>query len=242
MVPVLVLLTFAALVALDHFVLSKGYLDEKSGWPARLEVLPPLAAHERVPAGVFLQPTYTWSRVGESGAVYLGVHPTLLGIVGPCCEIELRAPGERVAMGEALVRIGRAGRRLTVRSPIAGRVERVNRHAGGEPGRRTVEGGNPPWLYLLRPESAAGAGSGWLSGEAALEWTRRRYDQLREYLQSADRAGHLGVVMADGGELPAGILGEMDEGVWAGLEDRFLSPAATTSTRHEPSSDIGGRA
>jgi hypothetical protein len=29
--------------------------------------------------------------------------------------------------------------------------------------------------------------------------------------------------MADGGELPVGILGDMDESVWAGLEERFLA-------------------
>jgi hypothetical protein len=31
--------------------------------------------------------------------------------------------------------------------------------------------------------------------------------------------------MADGGELPLGVLADMDESVWAGLEDRFLSQA-----------------
>jgi glycine cleavage system H lipoate-binding protein len=242
MVPVLVLLTFAALIALDHFVLSKGYLDEKSGWPANLETLPPPAARERVPADVFLQPTYTWSRVSESGAVYLGVHPTLLGIVGACCEMELRAPGEQVEKGGALVRIGSASRRLTVRSPIAGRVERVNGDASGEAWWRTLAREGAPWLYRVQPERAAGAAPEWLSGDAALEWTRRQYHQLRAYLQSAVRPGQLGAVMADGGALPVGILGAMDQSVWAGLEERFLAPAATTMARAGERSDVGGGA
>jgi glycine cleavage system H lipoate-binding protein len=242
MVPVLVLLTFAALVALDHFVLSRGYLEEKSGWPARLESLPSRAAHERVPPDVFLHRTCTWTRFGESGAIYLGVHPTLLGLVGACCELELRAPGERVAQGEALVRLGSAGRRLTVRSPISGRVERVNRRAGVGARWREVEREGPPWLYRLQPERGGDPAPEWLSGDAALEWTRRQYHQLRAYLQSAVRAGHLGAVMADGGELPVGILGDMDESVWAGLEDRFLAPAAATMPSREQRADLGGRA
>lgn len=229
MVPVLVLLTFAALVALDHFVLSRGYLEEKSGWPAKLEMLPVPAAYERVPADVFLQPTYTWSRIGESGAIYLGVHPTLLGLIGASCEIELREPGEHVEKGDALARVGRGGRRLTVRSPIAGRVERVNRHAAGATRWQTVEREGAPWLYRLQAERPVNEVREWLRGAAALEWTRRRYHELCAYLQSAVAAGHLGAVMADGGELPVGILGEMNEGVWAGLEQRFLASSGATN-------------
>jgi glycine cleavage system H lipoate-binding protein len=223
MVPVLVLLTFAVLVALDYFVLSKGYLEEKTGWPARLEQLPMPAVLGRVPADVFLQPTFTWGRIGESGAIYLGVHPTLLGLVGACFEIELRAPGEHVEKGEALARVGSGGRRLTVRSPIAGWVLRVNRRAAGAARWRKVERDGAPWLYRLRPEASASEVRGWLTGEAALEWTRCRCHQLRAYLQHAVATGQLGTVMADGGELPVGILGDMDESVWAGLEERFLA-------------------
>ncbi len=222
MVPVLVLLTFAVLVALDYFVFRKGYLEERTGWPANLENLPLSAAHDRIPAGVFLQPTYTWSRIGEWGGVYIGVHPMLLRLVGEAGELELRAPGEHVAKGDALVRVGLAGRRLTLRSPVSGRVDRLNRHAAGTPWRE-IEGEGSPWLYRVKPEAIAEEKPQWFSGEAALEWTHRQYQQLRAYLQDVITGGHVGTVMADGGELPVGILGQLDEGVWTGLQDRFLA-------------------
>ena len=222
MVPVLVLLTFAALVALDRFVLAKGYLEESEGWPERLESLPGPAAVERVPADVFLQPTFTWSRIGEWGTVCLGVHPMLLRLIGTSGEVELRSKGERVKKGEPLVRLWRAGRHLTVRSPIGGRLVRVNRRAGEAP---WCEGEDcPPWLYRLKPEGVEEEEARWLRGTAALEWTRRQYELLRAYLCEAVSPGRLGAVMADGGEVPAGILGETDQGVWTGLESRFLTP------------------
>ena len=227
MVPVLVLITFAFLVALDRFVLSRGYLEDNSGWPERLESLPAPAAAERVPDDVFLQPTFTWSRVGEWGTVCVGVHPMLLRLIGTSGEVELRAKGERVEKGEALARLWHAGRHLTVQSPIAGRLVRVNRRAGEVPWCES-EGG-APWLYRLRPERADDGERRWLSGAAALEWTRRQYEQLRAYLQSTVATGQLGTVMADGGDLPTGILGHLDEGVWAGLQSRFLSPGAETA-------------
>jgi hypothetical protein len=88
---------------------------------------------------------------------------------------------------------------------------------------RELEENDGGWLYRLQPESAADELKTWLTGEPAAEWTRRQYDRLRTYLQNAVADGHLGTVMADGGELPPGVLADMDERVWAGLEDRFLS-------------------
>jgi glycine cleavage system H lipoate-binding protein len=222
---VLAVLTFAAFIALDYFVLSKRDAKATSTAPA----LPPHtslpAVRQPVPVGIYLQPTYTWSRFGPAGEVYLGVHPMLLGLVGTPYDLELRAAGEHVAKGESLVRVARGGHHLNVRSPIAGRVEHVNRNMTGETLWRDLEENDGGWLYRLQPESVAEELKTWLTGEPAAEWTRRQYDRLRTYLQNAVADGHLGTVMADGGELPLGVLADMDESVWAGLEDRFLSHA-----------------
>lgn len=221
MVMTLVVLTFVVFIALDYFVFSKRHAAETS--TTRLEPL--VAAQQQVPAGVFLQPSFTWSRLALSGEVYLGVHPMLLALVGAPCEFEFRGQGEFIAKGEPLVRVCRSGRHLTVRSPLAGRVEEVNRQASGETRWREFEGNDGAWLYRLRPERVADEDPTWFGGDRAAEWTRRQYDQLRTYLQGAVADRHLGAVMADGGELPVGILAELDEGVWAGLEERFLTHA-----------------
>lgn len=225
MAIVLAVLTFAAFIALDYFVLSKRGAEATSTAPA----LPPHtslpAVRQPVPDGIYLQPTYTWSRFGRAGEVYLGVHPMLLGLVGTPYDLELRAAGEHVAKGESLVRVARGGHHLNVRSPVAGRVEHVNRNLTGETLWRDLEEDDGGWLYRVQPEGVADEIKTWLTGEPAAEWTRRQYDRLRTYLQNAVADGHLGTVMADGGELPPGVLADMDESVWAGLQDRFLSQA-----------------
>jgi glycine cleavage system H lipoate-binding protein len=230
MALVLVLLAFALFIALDPSLLRRRREDEASLAAARPQLGTPAAAHQALPAGVSLQPTYTWSRFGPSGDVYLGVHPMLLGLVGVPCEFDLRDRGEHVAKGQPLVSIGRAGRHLTVRSPLAGTVEHVNRRLTADALWRGVEDDDGAWLYRLRPERIVEEMGTWLAGDAAAEWTRRRYDDLRAYLHGAVTGG-LGPVLADGGELRGGILGEMDQSVWAGLEDRFLAPGATETGR-----------
>jgi glycine cleavage system H lipoate-binding protein len=224
MVVMLVVLTFAVFIALDYFVLSKRHVQAAAASPARLSPL--WAAQEQVPAGVFLQPTFTWSRIASSNSVLLGVHPLLLELVGAPFALEFRKPGEDVAEGDPLVRVTRGDRHLTVRSPMAGRVLQVNRETKGE---TRWTGSGDTWLYRLQPERVADVNelASWLSGERAVEWTRRQYEQFRAYLHDAATAGHLGAVMADGGDLPTGVLGDMDAGVWAGIESRFLSPETT---------------
>jgi len=223
MVMVLVVLTFVVFVLLDHFVFSKRYGDQPAMTRAVSPVLALPAVAARVPAGIFLQPTFTWSRLGGAGEVYVGVHPMLTGLVGEACEFEFRTAGERVGKGESLVRLTLGGRHLTVRSPLAGRVDHVNRNVTGEARWRDLEENDGGWLYRIQPERVAEEVPRWFSGEQAAEWTRRQYAQVRSYLHDAVMGGHLGTVMADGGELPIGILGDLDTGVWAGLEDRFLA-------------------
>lgn len=234
MVAVLVVLTVVVLVALDYFIFSKRYpAVAPNAQPARAAVRPLSAATQPVPFGVFLHPGFTWSRRDDSGDVYLGVHPLLAELVGTPLELELRDPGERVAKGEPLLRIGQGGRQLTVRSPITCRLDEVK---GLAPARETAGEGHGAEsydnaLYRVRPERLADEVATGFTGEEAAAWTRRRYADLRGYLQGAVADRHLGVVMADGGELPVGILREMDERVWAGLERLMLASDARPEDR-----------
>ena len=124
MVMTLVVLTFVVFIALDYFVFSRQRAEAAS--PALvLGALP--AARRVIPVGISLQPTFTWSRFGPAGEAYVGVHPMLVGLIGGACEFELLDAGQHVGRGEPLVRLAQGGRRLTVRSPIAGRVEQVGK-------------------------------------------------------------------------------------------------------------------
>ena len=227
MAVVLVVLSFVVLVGLDYFVFSRRTAKGGVPEPARLPPGPLSAALQPLPPGTYLQPTGTWSRLGEGGEVYLGVQPMLLGLVGSPHEIELLEPGTHVARGETLARIGRAGRQLSLRSPVSGRVERVYDQPADQFGWRRAREREGEWLYRLLPDRLAEEAGTWLSGEVAATWARRRYDDVRDYLQAAALDRHLGPMMADGGELPAGVLGALDQSVWSGLERRFLDPTAT---------------
>jgi glycine cleavage system H lipoate-binding protein len=219
MVAVLVVLTIVALLAADYFLLRpRRHEEEFEGIP--LPGLEPLsAAITHLPAGVFLQPTFTWSRIQPDGHLLMGIHPLLFGLVGAPYRIELLPSGEQVGKGAPLARIKKGTRTLTVRSPVAGRVVEVNRAITGETDWKGPDGG---WLYRFAAEQALAEVPTWMIAEQAREWTRQQYQRLRELLMTLAVGPEMVRTMADGGEVPAGILGTLDDAAWTQFEHTFL--------------------
>jgi glycine cleavage system H lipoate-binding protein len=218
MVAVLVVLTIIALLAADYFLLRPRRHDEDlEGIP--LPGLEPLsAAVTHLPAGVLLQPTFTWSRIQPDGHLLMGIHPLLFGLVGAPYQIDLLPAGEQLAKGAPLARIKKGSRTLTVRAPLAGRVVESNRAISGETD-WTPDAG---WLYRLAPEAVLSEVPAWMMADQAREWTRQQYQRLREYLMTLAVGPEMVRTMADGGEVPTGILATLDEAAWTGFEHTFL--------------------
>jgi hypothetical protein len=117
MVALLVVLTIIALLAADYFLLRpRRHEETQEGIPLPgLEPLSAAAAH--LPAGVFLQPTFTWSRTQPDGQLLMGIHPLLFGLVGAPYQIDLLPSGEQVGKGAPLARIKKARSRCGPRWP-----------------------------------------------------------------------------------------------------------------------------
>ena len=174
-----------------------------------------------MPRGVFLQPTYTWSRITMDGEILLGVHPLLLSLVGSF-RVELPEAGAHVRKGDPLIWIGKGDRRLAVRSPLSGRVLEVQEAGNGDTSWERLHGRAGGWLCRLEPEAVEEEVPTWMIGDRALSWTRRTYSAIRDHLQKARMEQNLGFALADGGELPVGVLDEFDETDWQAFQDAFL--------------------
>lgn len=222
MVVVLAILTVAVLIAAHYFLVERrrGAVERAE---RSLPGLTPLSeAVRRVPRGVFLQPTFTWSRIQEDGELVLGVHPLLLGLVGAPYHIELREGEPEIKKGEPLLRVGRNGHFLTVRSPVSGRILEVNSTPSGETEWRGLHEPHGSWLYRIQPERVGAEVPTWSIADAAVDWTRDQYRHLREHLLRLPGGAGVGVALADGGEIPSGILATLDAAAWQDLQRTFL--------------------
>ena len=222
MVALMVALTILGFLALDYFVLRHRRQADGAADAALPGLVPVSRAIDTMPAGVFLQPTYTWSRVRKDGDLAVGVHPLLLGLVGTPFHFELLKNGEQVEKGAPFIRIEKNGRRLTVRSPVAGVISAVNEAPSGNTVWNGLDGRHGSWLYRIAPEHVAQEVPTWLIADQARDWTRRQYQMVKDHLLAAAGGGEVGVTMTDGGDLPIGILGSLDAAVWDAFQNRFL--------------------
>ena len=176
-----------------------------------------------LPGGVFLQNGFTWSRLVPDGSIEVGVNPMLMGLIGDHAELRLADPGPRVERGSELAAVGADGRTLHLRTPVAGRVKARNRYPEGCCDWNGVRDGDGAWLFRIEPDDLAREVPVWMIGSEAADWTRDRYERIREHLQRSMPAGEAGLALADGGAVPVGALRDLDSDAWESFEDAFLA-------------------
>ncbi len=212
---------FVLVVALltGHYFLIERPRRIAAELSAPLRPLPVRELINRVPAGVFLQPTFTWGQVRSGGDVEVGVHPMLLSLLGPDAELEMRSAGERVGKGEPLMTIGSGKRRLVVRSPISGSIIMANAAPSGATGWQI----RSDRTCLIEPDDLSEEVPTWMLGKPAVDWSRAQYGRIRDHLLERTADPATGLALADGGELPVGALNQLDATAWSDFEDEFLS-------------------
>jgi glycine cleavage system H lipoate-binding protein len=216
------LIVAVAVIATGHYlrVHSPGRISAEG--PAR-ETVPVHSLIDRLPRGVFVQPTFTWGHVRPSGDVELGVHPMLLALAGPDAEVLAPEPGSKVSENEELLTIRAGDRSMAVRSPIAGRVAATQAQSSGATDWDDLATRRGQWSVVLVPESISEALPSWMIGRSAIDWTRGRYRAMRDYFVSNGPGHEIGLAMADGGDIPGAALDACDQAAWDDFAERFLA-------------------
>ena len=219
MVVIFVALTIIALLALDYFVIRPRQ-QKKSEEMSIGELVPLSETLKDLPAGVFLQPTFTWTKMKDTGGLVLGLHPLILGLIGPPYEVELLKDKEHVEKGEPLFRINKNGRNVTIKSPVDGEITAFNQALLGE---TSWEELNDSWLYRIAPKNLSQEVPKWHLADEAQKWAKNQYQDIKSYLYDALSPTSAGITLADGGDIPVGVLSELDEGNWNEFQQKFLS-------------------
>ncbi|MCF7803141.1 MAG: hypothetical protein K9N46_12560 [Candidatus Marinimicrobia bacterium] len=218
MVVIFVAATIIALLAIDYFFIHPKRV-QKAEEMSIGELIPLSKTLRDIPAGVFLQPTFTWTRVKEDGTLVLGLHPLILGLIGPPYEIELLQDKEYVEKGDPLLRVIKDGRQVTIASPVAGEVMKYNQALLGE---TDWENLNMSWLYRIKPQNISAELNNWQYSEDAGQWMNQRFQDVKSFVFDKLAPTDVGMTMADGGDMPVGILSKLDDQQWNEFKDQFL--------------------
>lgn len=176
-----------------------------------------------VPDGVFLHPTLTWGRLHPDGEVDLGIHPLLLGLVGESRVIKPCAEPGRIEKGQPMAEVVAGDRRLVVRSPTGGQVLETNPRVTAEASWRGATLHDGSWVCRVKPDRLSAEVGNWLISDEAVEWTRRTYGEVRDCILGLAFRGEPKLMLADGGEIPIGILAQLDAAAWQQFARDFLS-------------------
>jgi glycine cleavage system H lipoate-binding protein len=154
--------------------------------------------------------------------MFLGIHPLLTSLLGLDYSLELLPDDGAVEKGEPLLKIHSGRRELQVYSPVRGVVVEGNTDFSPLPGWEgsTMRGGS--WVYRIEPVGKQAETPLWLQGEEASAWAHQQYRKIRDFLFRTESHSEVGLAAADGGEIPAGVMSQLDDSDWEAFQTSFL--------------------
>jgi len=230
MITALFVILVVGAIGLHYVLVDRPRLRKAERKPSTPEAIPLSEAMVEPPGSFFLQPSFTWTRIRESGEFFVGIHPLLLSLVGPDIHLETVPDDSTLERGDPLLRLCSGEKEIRLFSPLAGQIVEVNDRFLPQTGwvGATSRGGS--WLYRIRPRGAEGDMQipTWMLGASASRWAHEEYREVKDFLLETLDHEEVGLSAADGGELPAGVLSQLDGGAWETFQARFIPDPAET--------------
>jgi len=180
MVVLLIVLTFAVMVLIDHLFLHQ---------PIRIAEEHPAEKHPvRVPAlvgGFELRPSFRyhpghmWAVAETPELVRVGADDFAMKVAGPSTGIDIPERGQWIRQGQRIVAIHRDGRDLELVSPIEGTVVDVNESAILDPESARKDPYGEGWLLVVNAPDVKTNFRNLLTGTVARRWLDDAAAKLR---------------------------------------------------------------
>jgi len=169
-----------------------------------------------VPAGVFISPAHAWISLELSGTVRVGIDDFAQRLLGPLDGLTLPVAGQRIEKGAPLFSICKAGRRLSVPSPISGVVAAVNSALEGHLDYLHMRPYELGWICTVDPANLPGDLQSLIIGANAVAWYR---DEIERYSTKLSQLSGGAV----GRESAEEERKRLDDAAWQAFEQLFLS-------------------
>jgi glycine cleavage system H lipoate-binding protein len=217
MVFLLVILTILLFIGIEYYLHRRKVKESLNEDAAKIPIS---HAFQLVSPGTYLQPTMTWGKILDTGNLMVGLQPLLLGLTGSPDELELLTEGREVKKGESFLRMKKNSRHLDIISPIEGEIVAANPEMKKK---LSWDDLGQSWVYTIKPKNLSSEIPNWVIAEKIKPWIMDRYQSMKGFFQRQLTGAQLGETMADGGELPVGILMKFDEPVWKDFSKEYLS-------------------
>jgi glycine cleavage system H protein len=180
----------------------------------------------RLPAAILVHPFHSWARFEKSGEAVAGVDDLVQCALGPVEEVELPRIGDHATEGTPLFRLRSGDRALLIRSPVSGRVVRVNSLLAQAPGLVNDGPYGSGWAVGLESDDSRASRAKLRSGAAARTWLRKELERL---IAAATPTTLPTPALQDGGVLVENFHLFLDGDVWTRVQQQFFGAEVSDS-------------
>lgn len=173
-----------------------------------------------VPGGVYISGEHTWVSVQMTGEGLIGLDDLFYKTVGTPASIELPKEGQQVRKGQALFALRHGERSLTFRSPLSGRVSKVNHELDFNLDLMRLRPYEQGWICMIEPSHLTGDLSDMTLGADAIAWYQEQVESFRRKLTEEM------AVNRPPEKAHAAGKEENAEAAWATFASCFLGPEA----------------
>ncbi len=221
MTVILVLLTFATFLLIDHFYSQKHGVVRpvlqvsKREAPPRLA--PGLVGGFQVPENLRYHPGHTWALSEGPSLVRVGMDEFASKLTGRVDSITLPQRGQWIRQGQKVCTIHRDGAAVDMVSPIEGSVADINDSVVRNPELARKDPYGEGWLLTVQSPDAKTNFRNLLGGGLARWWTEESAGRLQKKMPSM-----LGALAQDGGAAVDNISAHLPDQDWAALAKEFF--------------------
>ncbi|MGZ8798225.1 MAG: glycine cleavage system protein H [Thermoanaerobaculia bacterium] len=226
MIALLVILTFAAAILLDHLLLKQPVIfAEEAPTPEatnpRPRFVPAVIGGFEVPENLRYHPGHTWAAAEGPNLVRVGIDDFAAKLAGDVTRIDIPERGRWIRQGQKMVAMHRNGKEIDLVSPIEGTIVAINEEVIRDPKTARNDPYGEGWLIAVNAPDAKTNFRNLLSGGVARRWMDESAARLRALVNATP-----GIAMAqDGGVAIDDVLNHVGPDEWEKAAREFFLTA-----------------
>jgi len=219
MTVILVLLTFATFLLIDHFYSRKRVATQSALISAKPKAQPKagIIGGFQVPENFRYHPGHTWALNESPSLVRVGMDDFASKLIGKVERIALPQRGQWIRQGQKIATIFRDGTSVDMVSPIEGSIADVNDTVAQDPTLARTDPYGEGWLVTVQSPDARTNFRNLLGGALARWWTEESAGRLQRKMPMM-----LGALAQDGGMAIDNLTDQIPDKEWNAVAREFF--------------------
>lgn len=219
MTVILVLLTFATFLLIDHFYSRKKVAVQPVLAAAKrdTQLKPGVVGGFQVPENLRYHPGHTWALNESPSLVRVGMDDFASKLIGKVERIVLPQRGQWIRQGQKIATIFRDGVSVDMVSPIEGSIADVNDTVAQDPALARKDPYGDGWLVTVQSPDAKTNFRNLLGGALARWWTEESAGRLQRKMPQM-----LGALAQDGGVAVDNLTDQIPDKEWSAIAKEFF--------------------